>query len=519
MSPANPLTMAMLLGLPELSTARLVGGASGLSGVVDGLDLVSMTAGTLARFDRRAVVVPLGGRPGFELDVAVRFAADRGAAGIFLGNIGRAPASTSRLADALGLVTVALQADDLVATAWRLARAVGDPQLPAYELLAAGLDAIKRARPHPEDITAALTRRAGIRTAVLAGDGSCIAGESLNIPDELLQKEVGGAWPTVDGWVVVWPVAADQAVVQQTPALWLALELPASHSESVKSAERLASTAAAKLELWVARERLLTERDTRRRVEALTELMSPDGAASLTRERALSVGFRLDGWHTGVYLRAPSPAGSQLVLDLEVALRAELDTGPLVALRDGYATWVTDRSDPAKPVYRERTAALRSVLSRTAPDRGLTGGIGRPYEGMSGVSHSLTEAMDAALFASFDGARGPVQHIDELGVRRALSEWYRAESFRAHAADLLAPLTGAGEIELARTLGAFLDNESSPSATASAIGVHRNTVLVRISRAEQLLNIQLTNADDRLLLQLACRVLGFGSTSGSALRA
>ena len=60
------------------------------------------------------------------------------------------------------------------------------------------------------------------------------------------------------------------------------------------------------------------------------------------------------------------------------------------------------------------------------------------------------------------------------------------------------------------TLSTYLELESSASSTAAALGVHRNTVAYRISRIERLLSMSMAHADERLVLQLACRIVQSG---------
>jgi len=61
-----------------------------------------------------------------------------------------------------------------------------------------------------------------------------------------------------------------------------------------------------------------------------------------------------------------------------------------------------------------------------------------------------------------------------------------------------------------RTLGAYLDSESSLAATAAVLGVHRNTVAQRVARIERLLGVSLSDPEQRLALQLACRAVQLG---------
>ena len=61
--------------------------------------------------------------------------------------------------------------------------------------------------------------------------------------------------------------------------------------------------------------------------------------------------------------------------------------------------------------------------------------------------------------------------------------------------------------DLMRTLEVFLDQESSPTTTADILGVHRNTIIKRITRIREVLPVDLEDADQRLAVELACRVV------------
>jgi DNA-binding PucR family transcriptional regulator len=135
-------------------------------------------------------------------------------------------------------------------------------------------------------------------------------------------------------------------------------------------------------------------------------------------------------------------------------------------------------------------------------------GIGRPCAGGSGLKKSLAEAQEASTIAQAGGTRTAVQHIDEMGMQRILFGWYASQEFADFAATLLRPvLTVDRDEELLRTLETYLDNESSPTVTADVLGVHRNTVVNRVVRIRQLLSVDPDDPDQRLAVQLACRVV------------
>ena len=57
--------------------------------------------------------------------------------------------------------------------------------------------------------------------------------------------------------------------------------------------------------------------------------------------------------------------------------------------------------------------------------------------------------------------------------------------------------------ELVRTMGAFFDGKCGPKEAAALLGVHRNTVLYRLQRIQDLTGLDLDNAEVRLRLHLA----------------
>jgi PucR family transcriptional regulator, purine catabolism regulatory protein len=97
-------------------------------------------------------------------------------------------------------------------------------------------------------------------------------------------------------------------------------------------------------------------------------------------------------------------------------------------------------------------------------------------------------------------------------VKRLLSNHYVTTVQLDLAHQLLAPLMVADATgQLVHTLSCYLDNESSATAAAAALGVHRNTVLQRLDRIRALLTVEFNDADERLALQLATRLVQSGA--------
>jgi len=59
---------------------------------------------------------------------------------------------------------------------------------------------------------------------------------------------------------------------------------------------------------------------------------------------------------------------------------------------------------------------------------------------------------------------------------------------------------------LLQTLGAYLATNGSPTDAADRLHLHRNTVLYRLGRLEDLLGVDLRDAEVRLALHLALKI-------------
>ncbi|WP_326708153.1 helix-turn-helix domain-containing protein [Streptomyces sp. NBC_01474] len=228
-----------------------------------------------------------------------------------------------------------------------------------------------------------------------------------------------------------------------------------------------------------------------------------------------TLGWKVDGWCTALDIQVAGQPDQQRLLALTDELQhrlTELGFGSHIVERpNGWTTWATSGAEPQTASYGLTSRAVGEVLRAFVagrPGMRVYAGIGRPCAGVSGLKKSLAEAQEASTIAQAGGTRTAVQHIDEMGMQRILFGWYASQEFADFAATLLRPvLTVDRDEELLRTLETYLDNESSPTVTADVLGVHRNTVVNRVVRIRQLLSVDLDDPDQRLAVQLACRVV------------
>ncbi|TFD08211.1 CdaR family transcriptional regulator [Cryobacterium sp. TMT1-66-1] len=172
----------------------------------------------------------------------------------------------------------------------------------------------------------------------------------------------------------------------------------------------------------------------------------------------------------------------------------------------GVSGWHTFTEMPTPQQVETHIAALRELHVGARRLFNVATGVGSMENGPNGLAASLSEAADAARIAVNRSATGWFVRVDGLGLEQLLLAWTRNDTFVPAAESLLAPLRESSD-ELLSTLSAYLDNESRIAATATALGLHRNTVSTRVQRVQELLGVDMADPEARLALHLACRAV------------
>ncbi|MEV0604037.1 PucR family transcriptional regulator [Streptomyces sp. NPDC050315] len=170
---------------------------------------------------------------------------------------------------------------------------------------------------------------------------------------------------------------------------------------------------------------------------------------------------------------------------------------PAAVLAAGLGTSLVAPGDDA-------VRALVPAEQDVAPQPGWTLGVSEP------VPVSALPAGDAHAAAALRravAARTPLVHHRSPGVggTGGVAALVPPAEARAHAAAVLAPLDGAPALR--ETLRTWLSLHGSWDRTATALGIHRNTVRQRIARAAALLDTDPDDPDIRMELWFALGAL------------
>src|SRR5699024_10386476 len=151
----------------------------------------------------------------------------------------------------------------------------------------------------------------------------------------------------------------------------------------------------------------------------------------------------------------------------------------------------------------ELTEAIRDAVESVGSAELSAIGVGAQVHGMAKLRRTLDEAREALNHAATRPTGNRIVTIDSLGIVTAIQSWVSAPWFLSRANTRLKAISESPE--LLQTLATYLDYALNVSAVSRKLGVHRNTVMMRIERIERLLRADLQDPDERLSLQLALR--------------
>lgn len=225
-----------------------------------------------------------------------------------------------------------------------------------------------------------------------------------------------------------------------------------------------------------------------------------DGAP-VDRERASrQLGYDLARGHTAVVLWAEPPGLVQGALErAATALARACGSGRPLMLPAGTSAlwgWLGSEDDPDP-------RALRAAMVDAEPNvRAVTGPTRR---GMTGFRRSHAAALAAQRLVAGGTGERLTTHREVEVIALAGQDQEQVVEF---VASVLGPLADGTEAtaRLRETLRVFLDEGEHGPRAAKRLNTHRNTVLHRVARAEELLGHPI--ADRRLAIALALELAG-----------
>ncbi len=301
------------------------------------------------------------------------------------------------------------------------------------------------------------------------------------------------------------------------------------------------SRAASALAIERAREMAVSAVEDKFQANVLDELL--DGAftspeAIIERAKRLGYNLQLSYWVASFAFRQQEKTqrkkpltivldGREMELDLPVSETMGRELQRLVEQESARRNWATitrvrdDRfvvffantngKEFGGPVEAKKAVMIfQERFVDSYPDISVSAGLGRFHEGgVEGLPKQSAEAEKAVMMGLRLFGPGQLTYFGDLGVYRLLLTIGNTRELREFYQEVLGRLlehdTRNGG-ELMRTLEAYFRYQGSPSEMARKIDVHRNTLLYRLRRIQDITGFDLEDSETALALHLALRI-------------
>lgn len=207
------------------------------------------------------------------------------------------------------------------------------------------------------------------------------------------------------------------------------------------------------------------------------------------------------------------PSGDLVTDRVASTWRALLRSRDVGAAVCGFATEVVAivgaGGTDVERLARDLSAAARDGGSPSSAKRVLTTGVSRVVPGVAGLATAYEQARTCVRVSRQVHGPGGVAHFDRLGVHRLLSLVPDSVELRTFLDETLGELArpSAQARDLRRTLEVLLDTNLNVAETARRLHFHYNTLRYRIGKLERILGPFTADADLRLDLALALRIM------------
>ncbi len=262
--------------------------------------------------------------------------------------------------------------------------------------------------------------------------------------------------------------------------------------------------------LEMSRYKAVRETEKRLHGDLLTALLKEGLSPRDARPWAQAMGLDLNQAHVAMrFSWQADPAPSQR--RLETLINGEVSRLGLTVIVSGMGSEVICFCQAPRD-QRAPTAALtlgQNVLDRAIQEDAeapVRCGVGSPASDLSRWRYSFRQAGQAMELARRLSADKPL-YFPELSVYRLLLQIEHKLELQTFKDEILGPLLAyeSGD-EFIRTLQAYFEHNGNLSQTADAMFIHRNTLLYRMNRIQEISGLDLDNPDTRLAVQLAIHI-------------
>jgi purine catabolism regulator len=166
-------------------------------------------------------------------------------------------------------------------------------------------------------------------------------------------------------------------------------------------------------------------------------------------------------------------------------------------------------SQPTQDKVRQLAKAIHQKVVSAVPNWSVSIGCGQLYGDLMSVPKSHKEAQHALKIGRSTNGPGSITFFAELGIYRMLLQFAQSQDpneFFCEPLQRLIEYNNQTDKELVKTIAAFLECNGNLTETSNKLFIHRNTLKYRLERIRDITQIDLDDAENRLMLHLGLKM-------------
>jgi purine catabolism regulator len=164
---------------------------------------------------------------------------------------------------------------------------------------------------------------------------------------------------------------------------------------------------------------------------------------------------------------------------------------------------------PTPDKIQHLTKAIHQKVAAGAPGWSCSIGVGQLYGDLMSVPKSFKEAQHALKIGRSTKGAGNITFFNDLGIYRMLLQFAQSQDpneFFCEPLQRLIEYNQQTDKELVKTIAAFLECNGNLTETSNKLFIHRNTLKYRLERIRDITQIDLDDAENRLMLHLGLKM-------------
>lgn len=164
---------------------------------------------------------------------------------------------------------------------------------------------------------------------------------------------------------------------------------------------------------------------------------------------------------------------------------------------------------PTQDKVRQLAKAIHQKVTSACNNQSVSIGIGQLYPDLMSVPKSHKEAQHALKIGRSTNGAGAITFFAELGIYRMLLQFAQSQDpneFFCEPLQRLIEYNNQTDKELVKTIAAFLECNGNLTETSNKLFIHRNTLKYRLERIRDITQIDLDDAENRLMLHLGLKM-------------